>query len=316
MTFNRLPLPVLRLNQGDVSEARIYYCAHFVAESLGFFAREGVQIAFTTAQSGGQTIQGGQVPAVIAGEADLTIGGPMVIMKNYEQNGPALRCFCAAVAGNPWFLAAAHAEPGFTFSSLRGRRVIDVGNVGTASLCFRWLLKQQGIRPAEVELVPGSGNQQADFAAVAAGEIDYALHSLHALAPTVAAGKLAVVQSLSAATGPVPWSAYIARPEIIAAKRQAFAAFTRAIGLALEWLRQRPAEEVCRTIAPFYADYPASGLLEAIRGYQASQTFALSSEISEQDFNHFSSILQQAGWLTQAAPYGALVDRSLIGEQN
>ncbi|WP_369789964.1 ABC transporter substrate-binding protein [Rouxiella sp. WC2420] len=316
MSSNPLALPTLRLNQGDASEARVYYCAHFIAESLGFFTRAGVKIEFTSAQSGGHTIQGGQVPAVIAGEADLTIGGPMVIMKNHEENGPLLKCFCAAVAGNPWYLAAASAQPDFSFASLRGCTVIDVGNVGTATLCFRWLLRQQGIGENELELIPGSGNPQQDFAAVAAGEIDYALHSLHALAPTIASGQLAVVQSLSAATGPVPWSAYIARPEIIAAKHQAFSAFTCAIGWALNWLREQSAEQVSQVIAPFYPDYPAEGLIEAVRGYQASQTFASSTPIAEQDFRHFSDILQQAGWLKQAAPYAALVDSSLIKEQN
>lgn len=304
---------ILVMNQGDASEARVYYCAHFVAESLGFFAREGVEIKFTTAQSGGHTIQGGQVPAVLAGDADLTIGGPMVIMKNHQDGGPALLCFCAAVAGNPWSLAAARAETAFTVASLRGKKVIDVGNVGTASLCFRWLLEQHGINENDITLIAGSGSQQQDFAAVAAGEIDYALHSLHALAPAVANGELALVQSLSSLTGPVPWSAYIARPEIIAANRPAFQAFSRAIGHALAWLHATPAEQVSELIAPYYADYPFNGLVEAVRGYQQAQIFASSTAIAEADFAHFSAILQQAGWLSQPAPYNVLVESSLTG---
>lgn len=316
MSEFRATEPVLRLNQGDASEARVYYCAHFVAESLGFFTQQGVAVEFTTAQSGGHTIQGGQVPAVMAGEADLTIGGPMVIMKNHEEGGPALVCFCASVAGNPWFLAAKNAQPAFTLADLRGRKVIDVGNVGTASLCFHWLLKQQGLTENEVEILPGSGDQMRDFAAVASGEIDYALHSLHALAPAVADGQLAVVQSLAVATGAVPWSAYIARPDVMAAKRAAFQSFTRAIGMALQWLSAHSAEEVSRVIAPFYRDYPADALIEAVRGYQTSQTFARSTVISAEDFGHFSDILQQAGWLTRAAPYAALVDSAqLEGEK-
>lgn len=303
--------PLLVMNQGDASEARVYYCAHFVAESLGFFAREGVNVEFTTAQSGGHTIQGGQVPAVLAGEADLTIGGPMVIMKNHQDNGPALVCFCAAVAGNPWYLAAANPQPAFGIATLRGKKVVDVGNVGTASLCFRWLLEQHHLAEDDITLIAGSGDIQQDFAAVAAGEIDYALHSLHALAPAVASGELALVQSLSPVTGAVPWSAYIARPEVVAAHRPAFQAFTRAIGLALAWLHENSAEKVSALIAPFYPDYPLPALIEAVRGYQQSRIFADSTQISKQDFGHFSDILQQAGWLAQPAPYDVLVDSRL-----
>ena len=43
MTMDTVTLaPTLRLNQGDASERRIYYLAHFVADGLGLFEAEGV----------------------------------------------------------------------------------------------------------------------------------------------------------------------------------------------------------------------------------------------------------------------------------
>lgn len=307
-------LPTLRMNQGDASEARIYYCAHFVAEELGLFRSSGVSVTFTTTKSGGKTIQGGQIPAVLSGEADLTIGGPMVTMKNHEDGGTPLVSFCAAVERNPWFLAGRTEKDGFKISDLRGARVIDVGNVGTASLCFRWLLDANGLTGDAVEILPGSGSQEADLDRVASGEIDYALHSLHALAPAIATGRLAIVSDLAEATGPVPWSAYIARPEVIAGNRIAFAAFAAAIAGALNWIRTNTAASVAELVAPYYPDYPIGALQLAVQGYQQAQVFAASTAIAQADFDHFAAILRGAGWLTSDVPYDALVDTSLIAK--
>jgi NitT/TauT family transport system substrate-binding protein len=304
------PLPILRMNQGDASEARIYYCAHFVAEALGFFKANGVSVIFTTSESGGKTIQGGQIPAVLSGEADLTIGGPMVTMKNHEDGGTPLVSFCAAVERNPWFLAGATAKDDFKISDLRGTSVIDVGNVGTASLCFRWLLENHGLTGA-VEVLPGSGLQEADFDRVASGEIDYALHSLHALAPAIAEGKLAIVTDLAGPTGPVPWSAYIARPEVVTEHGTAFEGFASAIAQALDWIRSNTAASIAKIVAPYYADYPPAALELAIDGYQHAKVFAASTAISEADFNHFAAILRGVGWLTSDVPYDALVATGL-----
>jgi NitT/TauT family transport system substrate-binding protein len=299
------------MNQGDATEARIYYCAHFVAEALGFFKANGVSVIFTTTESGGTTVQGGQIPAVLSGEADLTIGGPMVTMKNHEDGGTPLVSFCAAVERNPWFLAGRSARTSFRIGDLRGRRIIDVGNVGTASLCFRWLLEANGLTGNDVEVLPGSGSPQADFDRVAAGEIDYALHSLHALAPAIAGGRLAIVSDLAGSTGPVPWSAYIARPEVVAGNHRAFAAFTTAIGQALDWIGSNTAASVAKVVAPSYADYPDMALELAIEGYQKARVFASSTAIARTDFDHFAAILRGAGWLTSNVPYDALVDTSL-----
>lgn len=301
----------LVLNQGDASESRIYYCAHYLAESLGLFAKHGLKVSFTTAESGGETVQGGQVPAVIAGEADLTIGGPMVMMKNYQENGPALVCFAAAVSANPWFLAAGKADSSFTLSSLRGKRVIDVGNVGTATLSFNWLLRQHQLEK-EVELIAGSGDEAADFAAVSRGDAEYALHSMHALAPFIARSELYAVASLAPLCGAVPWSAYIARHDVMAEKKAAFSAFTAAMSEAQQWLRANSADALATQVRPWYPDYPSAALVTGLDAYLEANVFAASPLMRREDFDRFAVLLTEAGWLTPEipVPFAALVELS------
>ncbi|MXP59806.1 ABC transporter substrate-binding protein [Pantoea sp. Taur] len=304
-------MQTLIFNQGDASESRIYYCAHYLADSLGLFAAEQLQVTFTTSASGGHTVQGGQVPAVLSREADLTLGGPMVVMKHYQQHGAELQCFCASVAANPWFLAAVQAQPDFQLSDLRGKRVLDVGNVGTATLTFRWLLAEHGLLD-QVALIAGSGDQARDFAAVANGEADYALHAMHMLAPAIAAGQLSSISSLASLCGKVPWSAYIARTDVLTEKAAAFAAFSRAIEQALAWIATHDAETLAAQVQHCYPDYPLDALITGLAAYQQAHVFAPSGLIPADEFDHFSQLLSAIGWLdpSQPVPYGALVTQA------
>lgn len=307
----------LILNQGDRSESRIYYCAQYLAESLGLFAKHGLSVQFTTAESGGKTVQGGQVPAVMAGEADLTIGGPMVMMKNYQEQGPELLCFAAAVSANPWFLAAGKTDDDFSLASLRGKRVIDVGNVGTATLSFNWLLRQHRLE-SEVELIAGSGDEAADFAAVSRGDADYALHSMHALAPFIVRGDISAVTSLAPLCGDIPWSAYIARRDVMAAKQAAFSAFTAAMAEAQQWLQTHSAQALADRVQPWYQDYPKAALVTGLDAYLKANVFAASPLIAREDFDRFARLLTEAGWLSPEipVPFAALVETSLAARAN
>ena len=301
----------LTFNQGDASESRIYYCAHYLADSLGLFAAEQLQVTFTSSASGGHTVQGGQVPAVLSRDADLTLGGPMVVMKHFQQHGAELQCFCASVAANPWFLAAAQAQPNFQLHDLRGKRVLDVGNVGTATLTFRWLLAQHGLHE-QVELIAGSGDLAQDFATVAAGDVDYALHAMHMLAPAIAAGQLSSVSSLASLCGNVPWSAYIARADVLVAKADAFNAFSRAVDQALAWIASHSAVELAARVQHYYPAYPHDALITGLAAYQQSHVFAPGSQIPQAEFNHFSQLLSDIGWLdpSQPVPYHLLVTQT------
>ncbi|WP_455851845.1 ABC transporter substrate-binding protein [Pantoea endophytica] len=304
-------MQTLIFNQGDASESRIYYCAHYLAQSLGLFVAQQLQVIFTTSESGGHTVQGGQVPAVLNRDADLTLGGPMVVMKHFQQYGAELQCFCASVAANPWFLAAARAQPDFQLSDLRGKRVLDVGNVGTATLTFRWLLARHGLQD-DVELIAGSGDQARDFAAVAQGAADYALHAMHMLAPAIAAGQLHSISSLASLCGHVPWSAYIARADVLQEKAVAFAAFSRAIAQALTWIANHDATELAQQVQAFYPDYPREALVHGLAAYQQAGVFAPDGVIPRAEFTHFSQLLSAIGWLdpSQPVPYAALVTQA------
>ncbi|WP_208948554.1 ABC transporter substrate-binding protein [Segnochrobactrum spirostomi] len=303
--------PVLRLNLGDPSEARIYYAAHLIAEAYGFFAQEGVDVVCLRTASGGHSVWGGQVSAVLSGDADLCIGGPMVVMRMAQDGAAQLTCFCAAVAGNPWALAALEDAEDFSLAALAGRRVIDSGRVGTATMSFQTLIGEAGLAEGAVTLIEGEGDLARDRETLARGEADYVLHSLHALAPMLSDGTLRLVMPLTAAMGPVPWSAYIARPETLAARRPAFAAFTRAIARALEAMRLLSARDLAGVVAPHHPDMEFGAVRLGLSLYRDAGLFPETPVIARTEFDRFADLLTRIGWLSAPPAFEAVVDTDL-----
>ena len=285
---------VLTLNQGDPSEARVYYLPHLVAIAAGFFAQEGLEIRLMTAAEGGDTVAGGQIPSVLSGAADLTIGGPMVTMKMAEE-GTRLVNFCAAVRSNPWFVLGIEADPAFDLTHLSGQAVVDVAQVGTAGFIFDAVMEEQGVA---TERIAG---------AFPDGAHRYAIHHLHATAGAIAEGRIAPLADLAGPTGGVPWSAYIARPDTIAAQPEAFAAFRRAIAAAFRLVAEADPAKIAAMIAPSFPDHSPEALTIAITLYRRAAIWPKETTIPREDFERFGALLIRAGWLTRMPSYSDLI---------
>jgi NitT/TauT family transport system substrate-binding protein len=298
------------MNQGDPTETRIYFAPHFVAKRKALFEREGVAVDFIWSEAGDYLAKSGQIPAVLKGDADLTIGGPMVTMRMKAEGAADLVCFSAAVRANPWFLASRPDAPPFTWDGLAGRSVLDVSRITTATLCFGWILRQRGLAHT-TRLIDGSGDEAADLARVAAGEVDYALHSLHGLAPLAQRGALKLATSLAGAMGPVPWSAYIARRDQFEAERDSYAAFTRAIQAAFAWIAASTPEAIADLVADDYPDYPRAALEYGIATYKAQSVWPTTTTIAEADYQRFHDILRECGWIPFPVAYHDQVVRDL-----
>ncbi len=298
--------PVLKLNEGDPSEQRLYYLPHYVAAERGFFAEAGLDVLFTRTASGGETIRGGQIPAVLSGEADLTIGGPMVTMKMLEENSAHLVNICAAVRTHPWFILSRRPMPAFVWEDLRGRTVIDLARIGTATFTFTALLQERGLEDA-VTLVPASLPEDQALASFIGGEGDFAIQHLHAAGPALVRKEIFAVQDLARPTGGVPWSAYIALPEVVEERRPDFQAFSHAMDRAFAWIAGHTGSEIAALVGHRFPDFPLPAMAMAIDLYRSADLWPADRQIPEPDFLRFSDLLIRAGWLSAPAPYSMLV---------
>jgi len=296
------------MNQGDPTEGRVYFLTHFVAKRLGYFDAEGVDVQFVWADPGNYLAKSGQIPAVLKGEADFTIGGPMVTMKMQAEGTANLVNFCAVVQKNPWFLVAREPVDAFEWSMLEGKTILDIGAITTATFSLRWILKQEGVTANIIETGEGEATAMDAFIA---GKGDYAFHSLHAFGPYIADGEVFVAKDLASRNGDVPWSAYIALPKTLEERKADIEAFMLAITRAQQWLASASVAEIAALVAPDYPDYPGAGLIEAIDRYKAMGLWPTDPLISRADFERFRGMLIDVGWFSTAVPYEDQVPASL-----
>ncbi|AMJ61464.1 hypothetical protein AXW83_15200 [Bosea sp. PAMC 26642] len=291
----------LRLNIGDASEARVYYLPHYLAARAGYFSREDIAVAFVESQTGGHTAMGGQIGPVVDGFADACVGGPMVTMKLLEDGVDGIVSFCGLVRANPWVVAAAAPVAG-GFSGLAGKTVIDSGNVITATLCLREALRVAGLESA-VAIEAGSGCLDDDIARAEGDPSIVIHHSLHALGPDRAAGRLTIVDPMAKITPAVPWSAYIARSDRLAAEPDLFRRFRDGIAAALRDIATLPAERIADLVGDDYPGYEIGALTDVIDAYRSWGCFSPTPQIARADMIAFADIMQRAGWLgTKPSP--------------
>lgn len=295
----------LRLNVGDVSEARVYYLPHYLAESAGHFRREGIDVAFVQAETGGQTAMGGQIGPVVDGAADACVGGPMVTMKLLEEGTGGIVSFCALVRANPWVIAAGRPVAG-GFAGLAGKTVIDSGNVTTATLCLREAVRTHLLEES-ISIEAGTGRLDEDIRRAESDPSVVIHHSLHALGAYTSTGRLTVVEPMARITPPVPWSAYIARADRLADEPDVFARFRNGIGFALQDLAKLPAEHIADLVCDRYPGYGMKALTHVIESYRAWGCFAPTPRIAGADMTAFASIMHRAGWLATIPSPDALL---------
>jgi NitT/TauT family transport system substrate-binding protein len=288
----------LRLNQGI---AGVFYLAHNLAEALGTFADEGIEVEVST------SVLGAPIGLLGKGQADLVIGGPMRTLRLEANENTRLINFCSSVRASPWLLFARRPDPDFALDQLVGATVIDFNEAPTPLMSLRYLLRRAGVNPGAVSFNSDLSMTEG-VAAFEADKADYLLHSLHTAQLLVDRGKAHAVTDLAAALGPVPWSTYFTLPEIIEQRREDLDAFTRAIYRAQRWLQASPAKEVVRLAAPFYPDFDEVMLTRIIGYYLGNGIWPADPLVPREDIDRFQDVLFDVGWIARRVPYENQVD--------
>jgi NitT/TauT family transport system substrate-binding protein len=194
----------------------------------------------------------------------------------------------------------------FSWADLRGRTVIDIAQIGTATFTFSSLLKEKGL-VEEVSVVPACQPENEALAAFISGRGDFAIQHLHAAGPALARGEVFAVQDLATPTGGVPWSAYIALPDVVTERQTDFNAFTTAMDRALAWIAAHDGAEIAALIGHRFSSFPQDAMAVVVDLYRAVGLWAPDRHIPRKDFERFSSLLIEAGWISAPANYDKLV---------
>ncbi len=275
----------------------VFYAPFYATGTLGFFAREGVDVELMELAN-----PGGAVSAVLDGSIDVTWGGPMRVMQARERDlRSPLVCLCEVVARDPFFLIGRAPTAPFKLTDLPRLRFAAVSEVPTPWMCLQHDLREQGIDPARLDRMPDRPMAE-NVAALRRGELDVVQVFEPYVTVAVQEGVGDVLYAAST-RGPTVYTTLIATRDGLARNRAGFAAMTRAIGHMQDWLAEHEAAELAEAVAPFYPDIAGDVLARALARYREAGLWARTPAVSRQGFARLADSLLSGGFIAQTPVY-------------
>ncbi|MGH7346334.1 MAG: ABC transporter substrate-binding protein [Candidatus Rokuibacteriota bacterium] len=283
----------------------IFYAPVWVGVHGGHFAAEGLEVDVTTAEFGA-----GTVGMMQRGEADVALSGLMRSFDLADRGEAPLVHFAGVNDRNGFFLLAREPQPSFQWSDLIGKTVISFGGAPTPWLCMRSVLRRHGVDPARITFLRGLITADA-VAAFRARKGEFIEHGPPIVDQLLADGTGHLVAAMGDATGPVPFSSFMATRATLARDRERLVAFVRGLARAQRWMAASGADEIATVIAPAFPDIDARIRVAAVERYLRQSTWAPDPVLTRAGFDALQTILLDGGFITRSHRFEDLVDVDL-----
>jgi NitT/TauT family transport system substrate-binding protein len=279
----------------------LLYTPFFAAHALGAYAAEGVEVELKDSPEPGLGAR-----KVMAGDGELTWGGPMRVLHLHEtQPGCDLVGFCEVVGRDPFSLVGRAPNPGFTLTDLATLRVGTVSEVPTPWLCLQDDVRRAGLDPAQLNRV--ADRSMADnVAALSAGTIDVAQLFEPYVSQAVAAGHH--VWLPAAQRGLTAYTCFYTTGTMMARHRDEFTRMTRAIYRMQKWLHAQSPATIATTVARFFPTVAPAALTSAIERYKALGIWNRDPVLHQEGFDRLKGALLSGGLIKHGAAFARCVD--------
>lgn len=280
----------------------LFYAPPYVGIALGHFAAEGLEVTMTTAAVGG-----GTVPALLEGTVEISLGGIMRSLDVADHKGRLLPHFAEVNSRNGFFLLSRTLRPDFKWRDLAGKTVLSFAEAPTPWQCMLSVLRREGVDPATVTIERHRPLAEK-IAAWRAGHGDFLETGQPIVEQLLMEGAAHLVVSMGDATGPVPFSSYMALPERLRGDADLIARFTRAVYCTQRWMATADPAEIARAIAPWFADIPEEIRLRAVTRFARQDTWARDPVIRRESYEYLQQILLDGAFIENRHRYEDLID--------
>ena len=145
----------------------LYYLPLTIAEQLGYFKAEGLEVAIVDFAGGSQALR-----AVVGGSADV-VSGAFEHTVNMQPKGQRLRAFVLQGRA-PQIVLGVNPKtmPGFkSVADLKGKKIGVTAPGSSTNVMVNFVLAKAGLKPSDVSII-GVGASQGAVAAMRTGQID------------------------------------------------------------------------------------------------------------------------------------------------
>ncbi|MBR0425721.1 MAG: ABC transporter substrate-binding protein [Clostridia bacterium] len=292
-------VPVVRLHEVTRS---VFYAPQYVADALGFFDEEGIQVEITT--SGGSEKA---MTALLAGEADICLAGPetgVYILNEGKADHPVIVGQLTKRDGS--FLISREQIDSFSWSDLIGKSVIGGRAGGMPIMTLRYVMAQNGLNDGENCTIIDSIQFNLMAGAFEGGEGDYVTLFEPTATEFQNAQKGYIVANIGLESGEVPYTCYFVTDQMRSAK--VVQSFLRAIHRAQIWIQTATDQEIAEAMQPYFPDTSLESLMIVAKSYRETDSWKTELTMEEADYQRLLDIMDFNGVLTGRPDFHELVD--------
>ena len=282
----------------------LFYAPQYVAISEGIFKKHGLDVEITTTAGGDKTMT-----AVLSNGADIGLVGPETTIYVYAQgaNDP-VKSFAQLTQTDGTFLVARNQTEPFNWDQLKDKTFLGQRKGGMPQMVGEYVLSKHGIDPhKDLNLI-----QNIDFANIANAYASGTGEYVQLFEPTASImekeGRGKIVASFGLESGKVPYTAFIAKESYLKKNAKTAQKFTDAIYEAEQWVDTHSAEEIAKSVAPFFKDTPLDISIKVIDRYKSQNSYSTNAILEEDEWNNLQKIMKNSGVLPKEVPHSVLVN--------
>lgn len=284
----------------------VFYAPLYVADSLGYFEKEGLDIEIVT--GGGSDAS---MTALLAGEADFALMGPetgVYVVNEGKEDHPVIIGQLTKRDGS--FLLGRDPVDEFSWDMLRGKSVIGGRVGGMPYMTLMYVLGKNGLVPGEdVEVI---NNIQFNLmgGAFRGGTGDY----VTLFEPTATQfqnnGYGCIVANIGLESGEVPYTAFMTSQKTVKEDPELVMKFLRAIVKAQKWVDSASDSDIAKAMQPYFPDSDLPTLEIVAKSYRETDSWMKTPVMTEEAFSRLLDIIEYNGQLKSRVDFAELVDNS------
>ena len=294
----------VRLNEVTHS---VFYAPQYVAMKEGFFADEGLEIELTNGGGADKVMT-----AVLTGQSDIGLAGPeacIYVHNQGKENAPKI--FAQLTKRDGSFLVGRTGGE-FSWSDLKGKTVIGGRKGGVPEMTLEYVMRQNGVIPNEDAVVDTSVQFNMMAGAFTGGSGDYVALFEPTATEVEQAGKGYILCSIGQESGEIPYTAYFAAQDYMAANPGVIQGFTNAVARGQKWVQEHSAQEIAEAIADQFPGTEVDTLTAVVQRYKDLDAWNDTPVMKQESLERLETVMESAGELDRSewADFGQLVDNS------
>lgn len=287
----------------------VFYAPQYAAIKLGYFEEEGLEVELINGQGADKVMT-----AVISGQVDIGLAGPEASIYVYnEGKEDYAQIFAQVTKRDGSFIMAREPDENFSYEKLAGKHILAGRKGGVPCMTLEYVLNQNGLSTSDLEF-----DTSVEFGlmagAFAGGTGDYTTMFEPTATMMEQEGSAYIVASVGQDSGEIPYTAYFSLKSYIDENEETIQKFTNAISKAQKWLAEAEPREIAETIAEFFPDTEIDVLEQVAARYQEIDAWMTEPFMTEDSFNRLQDVMENAGELSNRAPYDKLVNNSFAEE--